>query len=164
MQQHLNQTFEAFFLEIKGNRRTTGLKVEEAEFGSFSVLMSANFEIEGPSPYLVTDSHETWGRSSERIIKNDKLCVTNFKMSTCMSICVFIWLLIYVSTCVSLFLIKISLLVEMFELGAPQKGTIILRFLDKSGFVLTILTKISTQQNLDKKISILKISIKKSQF
>jgi hypothetical protein len=126
--------------------------------------MSANFEIEGPSPYLVTDSHETWGRSSERIIKNDKLCVTNFKMSTCMSICVFIWLLIYVSTCVSLFLIKISLLVEMFELGAPQKGTIILRFLDKSGFVLTILTKISTQQNLDKKISILKISIKKSQF
>jgi hypothetical protein len=60
MQEHLNQTFEAkLSFEMKGNRRTTGLKVEEAEFGSFSVLMSANFEIEGPSPYLVTDSHET---------------------------------------------------------------------------------------------------------
>jgi hypothetical protein len=55
MQEHLNQTFEAkLSFEMKGNRRTTGLKVEEALHGSFSNMMSDNFGIEEPSIYPVT--------------------------------------------------------------------------------------------------------------
>jgi hypothetical protein len=56
MQEHQNQTLEAkLSFEMKGNRRTTGLKVEEALLGSFSNMMSDNFGIEKPSLYPVID-------------------------------------------------------------------------------------------------------------